>query len=169
MHCDPLIRYSSVHQDDFRRTFKNISRIMDCVGCFKCRLWGKLQVRVPEMSPVPSTDSNGISTHVTCSMSDGQSRISRLDPGFRHGSEDPVLGEANWNTSSVRQRQTVLPAQPAGDRFPLQRFREVRTLSHFLHFKIFFYFWILSLLYQLNNRSFTLKAPHIEVLWTNII
>ena len=24
--------------------FKNITRIMDCVGCSKCRLWGKLQV-----------------------------------------------------------------------------------------------------------------------------
>jgi hypothetical protein len=24
--------------------FRNISRVMDCVGCDKCRLWGKLQV-----------------------------------------------------------------------------------------------------------------------------
>ena len=27
----------------FRASFRNISRIMDCVGCDKCRLWGKLQ------------------------------------------------------------------------------------------------------------------------------
>lgn len=32
-------------QEEFRLHFKNISRIMDCVGCSKCRLWGKLQVR----------------------------------------------------------------------------------------------------------------------------
>ncbi|KAI5610805.1 ERO1-like protein alpha precursor, partial [Silurus asotus] len=32
-------------KDDFRLTFKNISKIMDCVGCFKCRLWGKLQTQ----------------------------------------------------------------------------------------------------------------------------
>lgn len=32
-------------KEDFRMTFKNISRIMDCVGCFKCRLWGKLQTQ----------------------------------------------------------------------------------------------------------------------------
>uniref|UniRef100_A0A8C6PD98 Endoplasmic reticulum oxidoreductase 1 beta n=2 Tax=Nothobranchius furzeri TaxID=105023 RepID=A0A8C6PD98_NOTFU len=31
-------------KEDFRLHFKNISRIMDCVGCSKCRLWGKLQV-----------------------------------------------------------------------------------------------------------------------------
>nr|KAG5710696.1 hypothetical protein BaRGS_035098 [Batillaria attramentaria] len=29
---------------EFRDHFRNISRIMDCVGCDKCRLWGKLQV-----------------------------------------------------------------------------------------------------------------------------
>lgn len=33
-------------QNDFKAHFKNISRIMDCVGCSKCRLWGKLQVRI---------------------------------------------------------------------------------------------------------------------------
>lgn len=32
-------------QTEFREHFRNISRIMDCVGCDKCKLWGKLQVR----------------------------------------------------------------------------------------------------------------------------
>jgi ERO1-like protein beta len=32
-----------VLKDDFRNRFRNVSRIMDCVGCDKCRLWGKLQ------------------------------------------------------------------------------------------------------------------------------
>jgi hypothetical protein len=30
--------------DQFKSHFRNVSRIMDCVGCDKCRLWGKLQV-----------------------------------------------------------------------------------------------------------------------------
>ena len=30
---------------EFRDHFRNVSRIMDCVGCDKCKLWGKLQVR----------------------------------------------------------------------------------------------------------------------------
>ncbi|KAF2750610.1 endoplasmic oxidoreductin [Sporormia fimetaria CBS 119925] len=30
-------------KEDFRNKFRNVSRIMDCVGCDKCRLWGKLQ------------------------------------------------------------------------------------------------------------------------------
>lgn len=32
-------------QKEFRDHFLNITRIMDCVGCDKCKLWGKLQVR----------------------------------------------------------------------------------------------------------------------------
>ena len=31
-------------RQEFFLKFHNISRIMDCVGCEKCRLWGKLQV-----------------------------------------------------------------------------------------------------------------------------
>ncbi|KAM7405728.1 hypothetical protein PAMP_000155 [Pampus punctatissimus] len=30
-------------KEDIRLAFLNITRIMDCMGCFKCRLWGKLQ------------------------------------------------------------------------------------------------------------------------------
>ncbi|KAI8072419.1 hypothetical protein BC940DRAFT_330577 [Gongronella butleri] len=29
---------------EFRDHFRNVSRIMDCVGCEKCRLWGKVQI-----------------------------------------------------------------------------------------------------------------------------
>uniref|UniRef100_A0A668ALY4 ERO1-like protein alpha n=1 Tax=Myripristis murdjan TaxID=586833 RepID=A0A668ALY4_9TELE len=32
-------------KEDIRLSFLNISKIMDCVGCFKCRLWGKLQTQ----------------------------------------------------------------------------------------------------------------------------
>ncbi|RKO95381.1 endoplasmic oxidation reduction 1 precursor, partial [Caulochytrium protostelioides] len=31
-------------KEEFKAHFRNISQIMDCVGCEKCRLWGKLQV-----------------------------------------------------------------------------------------------------------------------------
>uniref|UniRef100_A0A3B3RL73 ERO1-like protein alpha n=1 Tax=Paramormyrops kingsleyae TaxID=1676925 RepID=A0A3B3RL73_9TELE len=32
-------------KEDFKRKFRNITRIMDCVDCLKCRLWGKLQTQ----------------------------------------------------------------------------------------------------------------------------
>lgn len=37
-----LIR--QILKEQFKTHFRNVSRIMDCVGCDKCRLWGKLQV-----------------------------------------------------------------------------------------------------------------------------
>ncbi|MGH0135085.1 UNVERIFIED_CONTAM: hypothetical protein FKN15_013465 [Acipenser sinensis] len=36
---------AKILKEEFRLHFKNISRIMDCVGCSSCRLWGKLQTQ----------------------------------------------------------------------------------------------------------------------------
>ena len=41
MFQDPQL--SAELKEDFRNRFRNVSRLMDCVGCDKCRLWGKLQ------------------------------------------------------------------------------------------------------------------------------
>ena len=32
-----------VLKEEFKTHFRNVTRIMDCVGCDKCRLWGKVQ------------------------------------------------------------------------------------------------------------------------------
>ncbi|KAF8482907.1 endoplasmic oxidoreductin [Russula ochroleuca] len=34
---------ANVLKEEFKQHFRNVSRIMDCVGCDKCRLWGKIQ------------------------------------------------------------------------------------------------------------------------------
>ncbi|KAL3232552.1 Endoplasmic oxidoreductin-1 [Nakaseomyces bracarensis] len=34
---------STALKDDFRSRFKNVTRIMDCVHCDRCKLWGKVQ------------------------------------------------------------------------------------------------------------------------------
>lgn len=36
---------ANILKEEFKLHFRNVSRIMDCVGCDKCRLWGKLQVQ----------------------------------------------------------------------------------------------------------------------------
>ncbi|XP_032221711.1 ERO1-like protein beta isoform X2 [Nematostella vectensis] len=36
---------ATVLKEEFRSHFHNVSRIMDCVGCEKCKVWGKLQVQ----------------------------------------------------------------------------------------------------------------------------
>jgi hypothetical protein len=34
---------ANILKEEFKIHFRNVSRIMDCVGCDKCRLWGKVQ------------------------------------------------------------------------------------------------------------------------------
>lgn len=43
LFAEQTIESASLKQQ-FRNHFHNISRIMDCIDCEKCRLWGKLQV-----------------------------------------------------------------------------------------------------------------------------
>lgn len=38
------VEESEALRDSFRSRFQNITRIMDCVTCDKCRVWGKLQI-----------------------------------------------------------------------------------------------------------------------------
>ena len=49
MHFDEGVMFrdkSSPHlKKEFAERFLNVTRIIDCVTCEKCRLWGKLQVR----------------------------------------------------------------------------------------------------------------------------
>ncbi|GAA5854771.1 hypothetical protein JCM5353_006492 [Sporobolomyces roseus] len=35
---------AEILKTEFKHHFRNVSRIMDCVGCDKCRLWGKMQI-----------------------------------------------------------------------------------------------------------------------------
>jgi ERO1-like protein alpha len=47
-HFDESIMFNGASKklkEEFREKFFNITRIMDCVGCDKCRLWGKLQTQ----------------------------------------------------------------------------------------------------------------------------
>jgi hypothetical protein len=37
------VRGEQVLKEEFKAHFRNVTRIMDCVGCDKCRLWGKIQ------------------------------------------------------------------------------------------------------------------------------
>ncbi|KAJ3303658.1 hypothetical protein HDV03_003632 [Kappamyces sp. JEL0829] len=55
--------------DEFKTKFRNISQIMDCVGCEKCRLWGKIQ-----------TSGIGTALKVLFSYSDSVDKLSLTRP-----------------------------------------------------------------------------------------
>jgi len=39
-------------KSEFHERFTNITKIMDCVGCQKCKLWGKLQVPINQIAKI---------------------------------------------------------------------------------------------------------------------
>ena len=57
LYCDMAVDEEALFQtpdrsdvlDEMRQHLRQITEIMNCVGCLKCRLWGKLQVRQREL------------------------------------------------------------------------------------------------------------------------
>ncbi|KAI0812409.1 endoplasmic reticulum oxidoreductin 1 [Irpex lacteus] len=60
---------AQVLKEEFKQHFRNVSRIMDCVGCDKCRLWGKIQ-----------TSGVGTALKILFELDE-----SALDPSVNHG------------------------------------------------------------------------------------
>jgi hypothetical protein len=44
MNADKMFKDNEELKEEFKNHFRNVSKIMDCVECEKCRLWGKIQV-----------------------------------------------------------------------------------------------------------------------------
>ncbi|KAI9246273.1 endoplasmic reticulum Oxidoreductin 1-domain-containing protein [Phascolomyces articulosus] len=64
---------------EFRDHFRNVSRIMDCVGCEKCRLWGKIQ-------------TTGLGTALKVLFSYGENNLNpKRNPGLLERSEIVAL------------------------------------------------------------------------------
>ncbi len=93
-------------RQEFQGRFRNISRIMDCVGCEKCRLWGKLQVL-------------GIGTALKVLLSQDELALSEatLQHGYSLQRNEVIaliqtLGQLSASVQSVREwrRREVLGA-----------------------------------------------------------
>ena len=79
-------------KNEFREKFHNISLVMDCVGCEKCKLWGKLQI-------------TGLGTALKILFSDDQNQgISSLNQVFINSSDtliDPALSNLSLSRNEI--------------------------------------------------------------------
>jgi len=89
-------------KNEFRQHFHNISRVMDCVGCEKCKLWGKLQVTglgtALKILFSSSEDTKGIGQN-----QDGNS-VSLLNQVFINSSDvtlDPALSNLRLSRNEI--------------------------------------------------------------------
>lgn len=73
-------------RDDFRAKFQNVSRILDCVGCDKCKVWGKVRPRRRPRGPAGHWGEHHRLAHPTIDRT-------APSPGPRHRRQNPVCGE----------------------------------------------------------------------------
>merc|ERR1712070_882665 len=58
LYCDMAVDEEALFQtpdrsdvlDEMRQHLRQITEIMNCVGCLKCRLWGKLQIGTEQVA-----------------------------------------------------------------------------------------------------------------------
>ncbi|KAI1077376.1 endoplasmic oxidoreductin [Whalleya microplaca] len=116
-------------KEDFRNRFRNVSRIMDCVGCDKCRLWGKVQTsgygtalkilfefdnENPEVPPLKRTELVALfNTYARLSSS-----MNAL-VGFRAMAEAEESGNKNQIPDRAKKPHAVnLPPKPSVEAEP---------------------------------------------------
>ncbi|CAD6893310.1 unnamed protein product [Tilletia laevis] len=84
---------------EFRQRFRNISAIMDCVGCDKCRLWGKVQVNgLATALKILFSDSGSGSL----GMSSGTSRSAPKRPALMRSELVALINTAHRFAESLR-------------------------------------------------------------------
>lgn len=91
-------------KEDFRNRFRNVSRIMDCVGCDKCRLWGKVQ-------------TNGFGTALKVLFEFGNGQAGEEKPLLRRTELVALintLDKVSTALKALEQFRTMIAAEIAG-------------------------------------------------------
>ncbi len=86
----------------YKTQFRNISRIMDCVGCDKCKLWGKVQTQglgtaLKILFSQPSLNEKVVGGQSNSSMNLSRTEIVSLFNGFAQ------LSESIWHIQDFRE------------------------------------------------------------------
>lgn len=68
-------------REQLRGAFRNVSRVLDCVGCDKCRLWGKIQfLGLGTAMKVLFADSDDVIADTALAMRSTNSAVGRIAP-----------------------------------------------------------------------------------------
>lgn len=100
-------------KEEFRLHFLNISTIMDCVGCEKCRLWGKLQTQGlgTALKILFSDEGLELTRTEIVTLFNSFARLSnslvQLGNFYRLSKEVPDINKAGKSFDSVFSRQKI--------------------------------------------------------------
>lgn len=100
-------RKNKILLEEFRNRFRNITKIMDCVSCDKCRVWGKVQIlgigTAIKILLTPNEDLgriNGLQLHrqeVIALVNTIHQFSTSVDFANYVGKQQPMTGSSNQN------------------------------------------------------------------------
>ncbi|KAJ7647077.1 hypothetical protein FB45DRAFT_892272 [Roridomyces roridus] len=119
---------ANVLKEEFKVHFRNVTRIMDCVGCDKCRLWGKIQTmgvatalkilfEMDEKVLNPSTNHNFLQRSEVVALVNTLHRFSEsleAVEGFRHMWKAMSAADGEKLISEAERASRPRPSPVAG-------------------------------------------------------
>ncbi|KAF8894054.1 endoplasmic oxidoreductin-1 [Infundibulicybe gibba] len=109
---------ANIVKEEFKTHFRNVTRIMDCVGCDKCRLWGKIQTTgiATAMKILFELDEKTLDPHANANLLQRSEVVALINTLHRFAESLEAVNDFRrvWhNMSSVDSEQLIVEAENA--------------------------------------------------------
>ncbi|KAJ3880501.1 hypothetical protein F5051DRAFT_399555 [Lentinula edodes] len=116
---------ANVLKEEFKAHFRNVTRIMDCVGCDKCRLWGKIQTTgiATALKVLFELDEKALDPHTNANLLQRAEVVALLNTLHRFSESLEAVNKFRrmWaDMGSSESEQLILEAEKAA--IPLPHF-----------------------------------------------
>ncbi|KAF5393259.1 hypothetical protein D9757_000769 [Collybiopsis confluens] len=134
---------ANILKEEFKVHFRNVTRIMDCVGCDKCRLWGKIQTTgiATALKVLFELDEKALNPHANANLLQRSEVVALLNTLHRFSESLEAVNKFRliWSgMNPTESEQVILEAEKAvtsiprtppsvGPRIPRKIFKEVRV------------------------------------------
>ncbi|KAE9411253.1 endoplasmic oxidoreductin [Gymnopus androsaceus JB14] len=114
---------ANVLKEEFKVHFRNVTRIMDCVGCDKCRLWGKIQTTgiATALKVLFELDEKALDPHTNANLLQRSEVVALINTLHRFSeSLDAVnMFRHIWaDMNSTESEKVILEAEKAASSIP---------------------------------------------------
>jgi len=114
---------ANILKEEFKVHFRNVTRIMDCVGCDKCRLWGKIQTTgiATALKVLFELDEKALNPQANANLLQRSEVVALLNTLHRFSESLEAVNKFRkiWaDMSSTESEQMILEAQKAAISIP---------------------------------------------------
>ncbi|KAF9075420.1 hypothetical protein BDP27DRAFT_1257115 [Rhodocollybia butyracea] len=114
---------ANILKEEFKAHFRNVTRIMDCVGCDKCRLWGKIQTTgiATALKVLFELDEKALDPHTNANLLQRSEVVALVNTLHRFSESLEAVNQFRqlWaDMSSTESEQLILEAEKAAIPIP---------------------------------------------------